>query len=281
MVEAYRPSSLEEALKIRADKGALPFAGGTDLMVKYRYESGAVPEYPAPVIFLTHLEEIRKIYSQDGELHLGAGTSLAELMSHSEVPELLKEAVRTIAAPGLRNTATLAGNICNASPAADGVCALYALDSRVKLSSPRSSRELAIYEFITGPGKTELREDELLTEIIIPRDRSTTRLFRKVGTRKANALSKLSIAAAARLSGERVDEVRIALGAVAPTVLRSVELEKQIQGLSRAELSERLEHFVQSYEAMVQPIDDQRSTAVYRKKVAVNLLRQFLTSIAA
>ncbi|MDZ7795277.1 MAG: FAD binding domain-containing protein [Spirochaetia bacterium] len=279
MVDAYRPQSLEEALLLRSETGAIPFAGGTDLMVKYRYESGAVPEYPGPILFLPQLKELRGIRVSEEEIRIGAGSTLSEILHSPQVPELLKEAVRTIAAPGLRNTATLGGNICNASPAADGVCALYALNARARVASAGSERELPLYDFITGPGKTILGEDELLVAIILPMEQLSLHLFRKVGTRRANALAKLNIAATAKLRGDRVDEVRIALGAVAPVVLRSLELEKQMAGLTKTELSKKLEYFVEGYEAMIRPIDDQRSTAEYRGKVSVKLLRQFLSSL--
>lgn len=279
MVDSYRPLSLKEALELRSEKGALPFAGGTDLMVRYRYESGAIPDYPKPIMFVNHLEELRAIRRVDHGLSIGAGVTMTEVLESDEVPEILKEAVVTIAAPGLRNTATLAGNICNASPAGDSICALYALDAGVKLQSPEAERILPIYQFITGPGKTDLHPDEILTEIIVPHNRSTTHLFKKVGTRRANALSKLSFSGMARISEDRLDEIRIAIGAVAPTVVRSIELEKRMEGRSISEVAEEAEDILRDYDALVQPIDDQRSTAVYRKRVAMNLVRHFLLGI--
>ncbi len=279
MVESYRPLSLKEALQLRAEKGALPFAGGTDLMVRYRYESGAVPNYPKPVMFVSHLEELRKIRRVDHGLSIGAAVTMTEVIESDEVPAILKEAVVTIAAPGLRNAATLAGNICNASPAGDSICALYALDAGVKLQGLSGERIVPIYQFITGPGKTDLADDEILTEIIIPEDRSTVHLFKKVGTRRANALSKLSLSGLARLTGDRIDEIRIAIGAVAPTVVRSIELEKRIEGRTVDEVSKEAEALLRDYDTLIQPIDDQRSTAEYRKRVAMNLLRHFLRGV--
>lgn len=279
MVDSYRPLSLKEALELRAEKGALPFAGGTDLMVRYRYESGAIPEYPKPIMFVNHLEELRKIRRVDHGLSIGAAVTLNEVFENDDVPKILKEAVGTIAAPGLRNAATLAGNICNASPAGDSICALYALDAGVKLQSRQGERILPIYQFISGPGKTDLHPEEILTEIIVPEDRSTVHLFKKVGTRRANALSKLSLSGTARVTGDRIDQIRIAIGAVAPTVVRSIELEKRMEGRSLEEVSGAAEGILRDYDALVQPIDDQRSTAEYRKRVALNLLRHFLLGI--
>ncbi len=276
MVKSFHPGSLEEAVSIRTSESALPFAGGTDLMVRYRYESSAVPDFPAPVLFLGHLKELRGLRRMDHGVSVGAAVTLTEILESALIPAVLKEAVATIAAPGIRNSATMAGNICNASPAGDTICALYALDAGVKLSSAKAERVVPISRFITGPGKTRLHHDELLTEIIIPDFEESFHYFRKVGTRRANALSKLSIAAAVRIADETVEDIRIAVGAVAPTVVRSMELEKEMQGVKRSALREQAEDIFSRYEKMIQPIDDQRSTARYRKQVALNLLRYFL-----
>jgi len=149
----------------------------------------------------------------------------------------------------------------------------------VKLQSRQGERILPIYQFISGPGKTDLHADELLTEIIVPHNRATTHFFKKVGTRRANALSKLSLSGVARISGDRLDEIRIAIGAVAPTVVRSIELEKRMEGRSISEVAGIAEEILRDYDTLVQPIDDQRSTAEYRKRVAMNLLRHFLLGI--
>ncbi|HKJ85988.1 MAG TPA: FAD binding domain-containing protein, partial [Spirochaetia bacterium] len=191
-----------------------------------------------------------------------------------------------LAAPALRNVATLGGNICNASPAADAVCPLYALDARCELRSASRVRTLPVAEFIAGPGRTVIESDELLTAIIIPagpgtvtaamgNDATTRVLYRKVGTRRANALSKLSMAAWASVSGGAVESVGVALGAVAPTVVRSREAEAGFVG-SLESLRERIDAILGAYGKLVTPIDDQRSTAEYRREVAVNLVRQFI-----
>jgi xanthine dehydrogenase FAD-binding subunit len=279
MVETYRPKTLKEALAVRAGQHALPFAGGTDLMVRYRYENSAIPEFPAPVLFLGHLPELRRIRRMDRGLSIGAAVTLTELLKEEYVPELLKEATETIAAPAIRNAATVAGNICNASPAGDTICALCALDAGVKLASPKTERIVPLIRFITGPGQTVLLREELLTEIIIPDFEETFHYFRKVGTRRANALSKLSIAAVVRITDERIDDIRIALGAVAPKVVRSEELEEQIRGCDRREMREKLEDVFARYGTLINPIDDQRSTARYRKQVALNLLHYFLSEM--
>ncbi len=277
MVTGYRPENLKEALEMRKSTGAIPFAGGTDLMVRYKSWAGTRPDFPKSVLFLNHLKEIRGIETRGKAIVYGAGATLTNIMDYPDTPQILKDAVRGIAAPALRNGGTMAGNLVNASPAGDSICALYALDASVVLLSASGEREIPVMEFITGPGRTVMREDEIVSAIIVPKLEWTSSFYRKVGTRKANALSKLSFCGLAKIKGGRIDDVRIALGAVAPTVVRSKELEKRLLGADLAELEKIAGEVSESYGAMVVPIDDQRSTAVYRKKVALNLLELFIS----
>lgn len=276
MVDGIRPKNLEEALRIRQESGAIPFAGGTDLMVRYKNWAGTLPQFPKSVLFLSHLEELKKIEVEAKRIRYGAGVSLTRIYEHPETPQILAQAVRGIAAPALRNAGTMAGNLVNASPAGDSICALYALDATVICRSLSGEREIPVIEFITAPGRTQLRDDEIVTAIDVPKLDWNISFYRKVGTRKANALSKLSFCGLAKTKGGRIDDIRIAVGAVAPTVVRSPELEKELSGLTASELEGRFETMMESYGAMIVPIDDQRSTAVYRKRVALNLLELFL-----
>ena len=286
VVKWYRPGTLDEALEIRARETVIPIAGATDLYVRYRRRSGLAPEFSAPLLAVGHLTELQGYSDENGELRIGAGVPYADILSDGRTPVLLAAAVRELAAPALRNVATLGGNMCNASPAADAACPLYALDARCELRSASRARTLPIAEFITGPGRTQIEPDELLTAIIIPPgpgrvttaidDDATTRvLYRKVGTRRANALSKLAVAAWASLSGGGVESVGVALGAVAPTVVRSHEVEADFVG-SLESLREKTDAILAAYGRLVAPIDDQRSTAEYRREVALNLVKQFI-----
>jgi len=276
MVNSYRPPSLNEALALKQRYDCIPFAGGTDLMVKYLSWSGTLPKFPKDVLFISQLKELNYIERKSGNLIIGAGSTLSDTGSHPDVPGVLKEAVLSIAAPGIRNIATLAGNVCNASPAGDSICALYALDASVLLKSASSERILPIMEFITGPGRTVLKKDELVTAVIIPLEKSNRNVFKKVGTRKANALSKLSFTAVAEVKGGTIDGIALAFGAVGPTVVRSVELEKKLMGKPVDEIRKNIGEIIRDYSSVIVPIDDQRSTANYRKQVALNLLEDFL-----
>lgn len=280
---ALFPPTLDEALRSRAEGSVIPYAGGTDLMVKYRRSSGCLPAFDRPLLFIGRLRELRGIFAApDGSLRIGAGTTLTELLADPAVPGILKAAAGEMAAPAVRNTATLGGNICNASPAGDALPPLYVLEARVALASVRGRRILAIEEFIQGPGKTRLESDELLIEVLIPPLPSGTRwACRKVGTRRAQALAKVSIAAVALVTAAaggaaggvvRDSSFRIALGAVGPTVFRSAELEARLAAAGGAVRGETVAETAAVYAETVVPIDDQRSTAEYRRRTCSGLV---------
>lgn len=274
MAEWYRPATLQEALQIRSSQLVTPIAGATDLYVRHRRGAGMIPAIEHPLLSIVHLDELRRITVGTDAVTIGAGVTYAQLLSDRRVPELLRRACAELAAPALRNVATIGGNICNASPAADAVCPLYVFDAQCELRSIAARRVVPIDELITGPGRTVVAQDELLTSVRIPvrvlASGRTERIFyRKVGTRRANALTKVSIAAAAVLDPDGVvSSAAIALGAVGPVVLRSREIESQITANRDAVL--------EAYRTLVTPIEDQRSSADYRREVAVNLVREFL-----
>lgn len=282
-VTAYRPVNLAEALRIRAAEHAIPMAGGTDLMVKSRRHSGLAPRFERPILFLGHLRELRYVRRyEEGELptlEIGAATTLADLLVAAETPVALKQAIAEMAAPAIRNVATLVGNVCNASPAGDTLPALYGFDAQVVLTRSQGERRVDIARFILGPGKADLRDDELVRAVwlsLLPFNRVH---YRKVGARRANALSKLSFLGMARLQGDVVEDLRCALGAVAPTVVRCRALEARCIGLSRDELAAQRADLLAGYDPLIAPIDDQRSSAEYRRAVALRLLSQFLDGL--
>lgn len=292
MAEWYRPATLDEALSIRASQSVIPIAGATDLYVRHRRGAGMIPAIDSPLLSIAHLDELRHLSVDSGVFTVRAAVTYAQLLGDERVHDLLRLACAELAAPALRNVATIGGNICNASPAADAVCPLYVLDAECELRSADATRVVPIDEFITGPGTTTLAQDELLVAVRIPgaADPSVAsesggeaeRIFyRKVGTRRANALTKVSIAARALLDPDgAVSEAAIALGAVGPTVLRSREIDSQITGPPDALIARR-EAILDAYRGLVTPINDQRSTADYRSEVAVNLVRAFLDAVTA
>lgn len=280
MAEVMTPKTLKEALEYRAQHKAIPFAGGTDLMVKRKSWAGTLPKFDAPVLMIGGLKELKLGALDNGVLRIGAAETLADIAAADVlIPEVLCLAVRQMASPGIRNTGTIGGNICNASPAGDTLPALYALNASITLQSLKGSRELPIMQFIIGPGRTELKEDELLTEIRIPLVRFSNVYYRKVGTRKADALSKLSFAGLANVGEGKIEDVRIAFGAVAPTVVRSVGAEKLLQGVKLEDVPALMPQVIDIYSRFIQPIDDQRSSAAYRKEICARLLEDFLLGL--
>lgn len=281
MSEVFRPRTTAEALAYRGETGALLFSGGTDLMVRHRGYSGTLPTIDEPVLFLDAIEELHRIEIEDTTVVIGAAATLSEILADSRVPELLHRAIGLIAAPALRNRATLAGNICNASPAADSLPPLYVHDGEVVLSRPTGERAIAISEFISGPGVTTLGTDEVMTAIRVPLVPVGRIYYRKVGTRRANALAKLSVAGYARIDEDRaLSDVRIAVGAVAPTVVRLNAVERVLTATSTVtNHPNRLSDIRELARPYIRPIDDQRSTAQYRTSVALNAVEEFVHSL--
>ncbi|PSW06536.1 FAD binding domain-containing protein [Photobacterium lipolyticum] len=282
MVAVYRPETLAQALDWVAVGKHTLFSGGTDLMVQHAVRSGLTPNFEQDVVFLDAIEELKQITQTEQGLSIGAECSLADIEQDPLVPDILRQGVANIAAPALRNRATMAGNICNASPAADSLPALYLLDATVVLSSLRGQREMAIADFITGPGKTQLQDDEILSHIIVPKSDLPIVFYHKVGTRAANALTKLSVAGLAKVVDGQVVDWRAAFGAVGPKVVRSRELEQLIIGQPVSMLGEPLfvGNILEQYSKIIRPIDDQRSTALYRHRTSLNLLQRWLTQVS-
>ncbi|MCD6501209.1 FAD binding domain-containing protein [bacterium] len=279
MAIAHRPRDFAEALRIRAEEGAMPFAGGTDLMVRYKRPLGVAPQFGKPVLLLGHLDEIRGIRIESGSVRIGAGTTLTEILKSDIAPEVLRSAIAQMASIGTRNIATIGGNICNASPAGDTLPPLYAMDAALVLESIRGERAVPIAEFIVGPSGTTLGADELLREIVIPIIDYNKMTYKKSGTRRATALSKLSFLGLAKIDDKKIADIRIAFGAVAPTVVRSREIEKALVGSDFKNLSELIPWAIERYGELIRPIDDQRSTAEYRKESCLRLLKTFLEEI--
>jgi len=274
MSVSYRPETLEGLLELMAEKDLIPFAGGTDLMVQNAGSDG--PEFKKDVVFLSHLDELKKIGKVGENLVIGAAATLTAIENCPETPSMLREAVSLIAAPALRNRGTMGGNICNASPAGDSIPPLYVLDASFKLISLKGERIVKAEDFFKGPGRTDRQSDEILKEISIPLKEWNVRKYRKVGTRAANALTKCSITAAAKTKNGRIDDLAIAFGAVGPVIIRDKNIEKKLIGLSISEVKEKIDSVVSEYSTVIIPIDDQRSTAVYRKQVCLNLLHEFI-----
>jgi CO/xanthine dehydrogenase FAD-binding subunit len=275
------PRTLAEALAlVRAEPGVWrPFAGGTDVMVLL--EAGRLEH--RKFFSIRHLAELRGVAEADGVVRVGALTTYTDVRRSgllSRLFPLLGQAARETGGIAIQNRGTVGGNIANASPAADTPPALLAYDAEVELVSAAGARRVPYAEFHTGYKRTVMRDDELIAAVLLPKPREGTRHFyRKVGTRRAQAISKVCFAAVAEVEGESLKEVRIALGSVAPVVLRCRRAEEALRG--RRLDGEAVEAAAEEIGREVTPIDDVRSTARYRRRVAQNVLREFLSGLRA
>lgn len=276
MVKVLTPKTLAEVLNIRTLYKTLVINGGTDVMVKFRRWSGMPPDFPLDVLHIGNLAELKHIEIAEGNLMIGAAVTLSELLEHPLVPDYIKLPIREMASPAIRNMATLAGNLCNASASGDSLPMLYALDAEVTLASTAGTRELPVKQFITGAKQTMLQPDELMTEITIPLADYTVSCYRKIGGRKTNAISKASFFAVAIKKAGIVEDVRIAFGSVAPTAVRDRACEEILMGTAETEPAAKIETLRTRYGELLAPLDDSRSTADYRRNVLLQLLDDFI-----
>jgi len=273
--------SLSETLSLLASEPGVwqPFAGGTDLMVLL--ESGKLVH--KNYLNIWNLPELRGITATPDHLTLGALVTYTEVQSdpilREEFPMLCQAASET-GGLAIQNRGTIGGNIANASPAADSPPALLAYNAELELLSVRGSRWVPYQTFHTGYKEMIMQPDELLARVRLPRRwPDLHHYYRKVGTRKAQAISKVCMAATARVSDGTVDHIRIAFGSIAPVPLRCLKTEDVLHG---AKLEGSIVEKARAALAReIVPIDDIRSTKDYRLKVSLNLLEDFLRGLAS
>jgi len=281
-IPSYRlisPATLSEAFDILAQNNGTwrPFAGGTDLMVLL--EAGKLPH--KNYLNIWKLPELRGIEVTDACVSLGALTTYTEIQRHeilrAEFP-MLCQAAKETGGIAIQNRATLGGNIVNASPAADSPPALLAYDAELELVSKRGERRIPYFKFHTAYKQMDKRPDELLRAIRLPRaPNQLTHYYRKVGTRKAQAISKVCFAAVGSMTDGKIESVRIAFGSIAPIPFRCVQTENALR-------NQTIDSVAAAREALaseISPIDDLRSTRDYRLRVSLNLLEDFINELSA
>ena len=279
MVTSYIPLSLDDCLKILSNHQVRLVAGGTDMLIQNRSHTSMPIGFKSDVCYISNIEELKKIYEDETFVYIGSVCSLEAIMESELVPELLKDTILEMASPAIRHTATLAGNIGNASPAGDSLVPLYLLDALVELRSIKGVRKVALCDFITGVRKIDLEKDELITKVIIPKISYTKAYFKKVGPRLSDAISKLSFAGAYELENNVIKDIRIAFGSVNVTVVRRRELELRLIGKTVDEVKSIISEIVNWYDGFIKPIDDQRSNKEYRKNISLKLLMSFIENI--
>lgn len=265
----YLPETLAEALEIRAAEKVVPYAGGTDLMVE--------AEEHATYLFLNQLAELSRINVTEDMLEIGAACTYTELLNHEAVPQVLKDAMILIASPATRNQATPAGNICNASPKADSALIFVAAEAKLRLRSVHGERIVPIGEFFVGRGKTILRDDELLTEILLPRRGLDNYYYKKIGARASMAISRVSFVAIFGEEAGRITRMSIAFGAISSVILRFPEFEALMIGKTIEEAKALKGEFLAKFDEAIVPIRG-RVSATYRKQACMSLLNDFLAS---
>lgn len=274
------PHTLDEALSLRAaHPEAMPLAGGTDVMVYL--EAGVID--PPRFLNLWRVAAMRGLSAtDDGGLRIGALTTHTDLVrseAAQRIAPALVEACSTVGAVQIQNRGTLGGNIVNASPAGDTLPVLLALDAVFEVQSlHRGVRRVPAASFWQGYRKMDLAPDELLTAVLLPaRNAGDHTHFRKVGTRLAQAISKVILGARVRFGEDGVvTEARVAFGSVAPVPVRCPTVEAALIGRHTGALAEAADQVA----ADIKPIDDVRSTADYRREIAARVLRSWLAALA-
>jgi CO/xanthine dehydrogenase FAD-binding subunit len=279
--ELVAPDSLSAVVSLLA-KGPsewLPIAGGTDVMVQFASGKLAARK----LVSLWNLPELRRIDVTPVEVVVGACCTYTDLLSHEilvrEFP-LLASAARWTGGVANQNRGTLGGNIVNASPAADSLPALLVYEAELILVSAGGERRIPYVDFHTGYKQTVLAPDELIRAICLARRFTACVSYsRKVGARKAQAISKVCVAALGRVVSGAVEDVRIGAGSVAPTPVRLRETERAVRGKRIDDALVSLARKTAVSE--IRPIDDIRSTAAYRAAVMGNLVVEFLQQLQA
>jgi CO/xanthine dehydrogenase FAD-binding subunit len=284
-IEEYAaPGSLDEALEALADGAATCVAGGTDLWVQKDEPGRAVG---TRLVNIKHLSELTGIEVKGGRVHIGALVTMSQVIDSAELASnapLLRAAADKFASVQIRNAATVGGNIANASPAADFVIPLLCLDADVTLASKTAGKvethTVPIAEIFTGPGKTVIAPEELITgvEFAVP-GKNFYGGFAKTGPRPALEIALVSLGFAAYVEGGTLRDVRIALGAVAPTPLRARKTEAALEGKTIDD--GLIESAVDTLDSEIAPIDDHRGSAWYRRRLARAYLMQELGHAAA
>lgn len=267
MVNGFVPTSLKEALYVRATTNVIPYAGGTDLMVG--------EQRTGSYLFLHAVPELKRVYLENGMLHLGAVCTFTELLEHPLTPALLKKVLAQIAAPAIRNEGTIGGNIGNGSAKADSALIFFVADASLKLESAAGARVLPISEFYLGRKQLALRPDELITEVLLPLRWLDHWTYQKVAARKALAISRVSFAGLLTIENGVIAHCATAFGAVSDVVIRRADLDAMLVGKTIEKAKALKDDYFAAYDKAIVPTRG-RVSSEYRKAVCLNLLRDFL-----
>ncbi len=257
MADGIIPRFYEEAVSLLDNKELTIITDQADLMIK---------------------NPLNIIKRKKNAVHIGATATLEAVKTCPHVPEILRKAIASLGSPKVRHTRTIGDSICYASPAGETLPPLYLLEAEVVCQKVDNERRMPIEAFIKGPGETVLEENESLREIIIKKQALTTFYYKKVGGRKAD-VSKISFTGAALVKNQKIKDIRVVFGGVAPCVIKKPEIEKQLIGLSRYEIKFKREWIKHLYESYIKPLDNQESSIEYKKDRSLKLLDDFILNL--
>ncbi|MBR9891762.1 xanthine dehydrogenase family protein subunit M [bacterium] len=269
----HRPESLDAALELLQGGRAVALGGGTDIYPALR---DGTP--PPEMVDLTRIDGLRGISRSGDGWRIGGATTWTQVVK-AELPPLfdgLKAAAREVGSVQIQNAGTVAGNLCNASPAADGVPALLALDAQVELAAPSGMRRMPLSDFITGPRATKLVPGEILTALFIA-EATGQGAFLKLGARRYLVISIAMVSAVVEMEGDTIESARLAVGACSPVARRLPTLEATLAGKTIAQAEQAALDY--GYPEL-SPIDDVRAGAGYRREAVATLVARVLSQAA-
>lgn len=272
----YRPTTIEDALNmLSSSTAAIIAAGCTDL-----FPLTSAPQMTGQVLDVTGIKDMRGITDMGDVRRIGGATTWTDIIRADLPPsyDMLKLAAREIGSIQIQNAGTIAGNLCNASPAADSIPCLLTLDASVELTSTAGRRQMLLSEFLLGPRKTMRQPDEIMTAIIIPKSsESGISSFRKLGTRKYLIISIVMAAARIDITDNHITGAALSLGSCSPVAVRLNKVEQALIGTSLDDVSRLTAADLVAatdVEAVINPIDDVRGSADYRIQAATTLLHE-------
>lgn len=266
------PTCLEDALRFLETGDSTLLAGGTDVYPALRGR-----DLPGRIVDISGIAGLRGVSAANGTVRIGALTRWSDLRKPSLPPAFdgLRAAALQVGGPQIQNSGTIGGNICNASPAADGIPPLLTLDAQVELASPHGIRQVPLTDFVIGPRRTLRAADEVLTAVLVPSPPPDVRAaFEKLGARRYLVISIVMVATLLRLDARgRIAEARVAVGAASPVALRLTHLEQDLVGQAPDDV-----RIADGHLADLAPIDDPRGTAVYRREAVAELCRRAIAA---
>lgn len=278
-VKSYIPSSLEDCLNELLNENYWLFAGGTDLMIRKRRWHGASRNFKRPVMFINEINKLNGISSDKDYIYIKSCSSLLEVFNNNEIPKILKKAVIEMANPAIRNIATIGGNIANAAKVGDTIPVLFLLDAKIDIISKNNLRREKISDFIKGKYQTDLRQGELIYQVIIPNKDYNITFYKKLGTRHGDILSKLSVSSVMDIEDSIIKDFKVSFGAINNKSIRDRFIEEKIINKNIIEAKGSIYTLLKEYSALLNGQTDKRSTRIYREETAIKILHNFLKGV--